>query len=428
MGGGAQEEEGVFCTAADCTRRKRLLHFLLIAGPGCMAMLADTDAGSIITAAQSGARWGYRLLWVQLLLIPVLYLVQELTVRLGLSTGKGQGSLIRESFGSNWARLTGIVLFVSAIGALITEFVGIAAAGSLFHIKAPYSVGLGVVFLLGIVLTGSYCRVEHIGIAVGLFEISLVIAAFMAHPNFGTIGEEFFSVPILNHEYLNLIAANVGAVIMPWMIFYQQSAIVDKGLCCSCEENYNCCRWDTAVGSVFAQVVMAGALVLTAATVGKVNPNAPLDSVQQIAYAITPLMGRLGGMILFAVGITSAALIASIVVSLAAAWGVSEMLGAGKGFNMSVKDAPGFYAAYACGIISAGLFVLKGSHLVELTVLVEIINGLMLPLILGLLFLLAARLLPAAMRLKRWEKAILISIYVTLSFLSVFTVVNMFVG
>ncbi len=104
------------------------------------------------------------------------------------------------------------------------------------------------------------------------------------------------------------------------------------------------------------------------------------------------------------------------------------MLGAGKGFNMSVKDAPGFYAAYACGIISAGLFVLKGSHLVELTVLVEIINALMLPLILGLLFLLAARLLPAAMRLKRWEKAILISIYVTLSFLSVFTVVNMFIG
>jgi Mn2+/Fe2+ NRAMP family transporter len=103
-------------------------------------------------------------------------------------------------------------------------------------------VGLGVVFLLGMVLSGSYSRVERIGIAVGLFEIALVIAAFMAHPDVSTIGDEFFSVPITDHEYLNLIAANVGAVIMPWMIFYQQSAIVDKGLCCSCENNYNCCR------------------------------------------------------------------------------------------------------------------------------------------------------------------------------------------
>ena len=132
--------------------------------------------------------------------------------------------------------------------------------------------------------------------------------------------------------------------------------------------------------------------------------------------------------IVTAAGITSGALIASIVVSLAAAWGVSEMFGAGKSFNMSMKDAPGFYAAYACGIIAAGLFVVKGSHLVELTILVEIVNTLMLPLILGFLFLLAVRLLPAAMRVKRWERAMLISIYVTLSVLSVFTVVNMIVG
>ncbi len=415
-----------FCAPSDCTWRMRLLHFFVIAGPGCMAMLADTDAGSIVTAAQSGARWGYRLLWLQILLIPVLYLVQELTVRLGLYTGKGQGSLILENFGSNWARLTGLVLFVSAIGALITEFVGIAAAGSLFHISAVYSVGLGVLFLLGIVLSGSYRRVERIGIAVGLFEIALVIAAFMAHPDARTIGEQFFSAPIRNHEYLNLVAANVGAVIMPWMIFYQQSAIVDKGLCCSCTDNYSCCRWDTAVGSVFAQAVMAGALILTAATIGKVNPDAPLGSVQQIAYAITPLMGRFGGTILFAVGITSAALIASIVVSLAAAWGVSEMFGAAKSFNMGLKEAPGFYAAYTCGIIAAGVFVLRGSHLVGLTILVEIVNTLMLPLVLGFLFLLAMRLLPLSMGVKRWEKAVLVAIYVTLSALSIVTVVNMF--
>ncbi len=421
------KQESVFCSLANCSWKTRLFHFFVIAGPGCMAMLADTDAGSIITAAQSGARWGYRLLWLQLLLIPVLFMVQELTVRLGLSTGKGQGSLIRENFGRNWAWFTGIVLFISAIGALVTEFIGIAAAGSLFHIKADYSVGLGVVFLLGIVLTGSYSRVERIGIGVGLFELALLVAAFMAHPDIETIGSQFLSIPIRNHEYMNLIAANVGAVIMPWMIFYQQSAIIDKGLCIACEDNYYCCRLDTALGSVFAQVVMAGALVLTAATIGRINPDASLQSVSQIAYAVTPLLGRLGGMILFAVGITSAALIASIVASLAAAWGVSEMLGAGKSFNMNLTQAPGFYAAYSCGIIAAGLFVLKGSHLVELTIFVEILNTLTLPLILAFLFILAVRLLPDAMRIKRWEKAALLSIYVCVGALCIFTLINMLV-
>jgi NRAMP (natural resistance-associated macrophage protein)-like metal ion transporter len=137
-----------------------------------MAMLADTDAGSIVTAAQSGARWGYRLLWLQILLIPILYFVQELTVRLGLSTGKGQGSLIHDHFGRGWAWFSVIVIFISAVGALITEFVGISGAGLLFQIPPQYSVGLAVIFLLGIVLTGSYRRVELIGIAVGFFEVS----------------------------------------------------------------------------------------------------------------------------------------------------------------------------------------------------------------------------------------------------------------
>ena len=421
------EVKGNLAPASECTWQKRLLHFFKIAGPGCMAMLADTDAGSIVTAAQSGARWGYRLLWLQILLIPILYFVQELTVRLGLSTGKGQGSLIHEHFGRGWAWFSVIVIFISAVGALVTEFVGISGAGLLFQIPPQYSVGLAVIFLLGIVLTGSYRRVELIGIAVGLFEVSLVIAAYIAHPDVTSIKNQFFSVPITDRDYFNLIAANIGAVIMPWMIFYQQGAIVDKGLCCSCEGNYQCCRWDTAIGSVFAQIIMAAALVLTAATIGRVNPNAPLNSVQQIADAITPLMGEMGGKVLFAVGITSAALIASIVVSLAAAWGVGELLGVRTSFNMSVKEAPRFYIAYGLGTVAAGLFVLSGFQLVEVTILVEIANTLMLPVILGFLFLLAFRLLPANMRLKKWEKALFGLIYVMISVLSILTVVNMLV-
>lgn len=412
---------------ADCTWRRRLLNFFVIAGPGYMAMLADTDVGSIVTAAQSGARWGYRLLWVQLLFIPILFWVQELTVRLGLSTGKGQGRLIREHFGPTWARITAVVLFISVLGALITEFIGIAGAGMLFHIPPQYSVGLAVIFLLGIVLTGRYRRLELIGIAVGLFEVSLVIAAYLAHPDVSAIKNQFFSVPFKDHGYLILIAANVGAIIMPWMIFYQQGAIVDKGLYCACADNYQCCRWDTAIGSVFAQAIMIAALVLTAATIGRVNPNAPLNSVEQIADAITPLVGEIGGKILFAAGITSAALIAAIVVSMAAAWGVGELLGMRTSFNRSVKEAPKFYLVYCLGVVGAGVFVLLGFHLVEVTIFVMIVNALMLPLILGFLFLLAFRLLPAHMRLKKWHKGLFGLIYVSITLLGIFTVVHFFI-
>jgi NRAMP (natural resistance-associated macrophage protein)-like metal ion transporter len=402
------------------------LNFFTIAGPGYMAMLADTDVGSIVTAAQSGARWGYRLLWVQIIFIPVLYWVQELTVRLGLATGKGQGRLIREEFGSVWARITAICLFISVLGALVTEFVGIAGAGMLFHIPPQYSVGLAVIFLLGIVLTGSYRRLELIGIAVGLFEVSLVAAAYLARPDWSAIQSQFFSVPVGDHAYLTLIAANVGAIIMPWMIFYQQGAIVDKGLYCDCANNYQCCRWDTAIGSVFAQGIMIAALVLTAATIGRVNPNASLNSVHQIADAITPLMGEIGGRILFAVGITSAAFIAAIVVSMAAAWGIGELLGTATSFNLKVKEAPRFYATYALGIVAAGAFVLSGLHLVEVTIFVEIVNALMLPLMLAFLFLLAFRLLPAPLRLKKWQKVLFGLIYCLISCLAMVTMAHFF--
>lgn len=266
---------------------------------------------------------------------------------------------------------------------------------------------------------------ELIGIAVGLFEITLVVAAYMTHPDLASVKSQFFDIPILNHDYFNLIAANVGAVIMPWMVFYQQGAIVDKGACCSCNEDLQCSRWDTAIGSVLAQTIMAGALVLTTATIGRVNPSAPLNSVQQIADAITPLIGDMGGKILFAVGITSAALIASIVVSLAAAWGVGELLGVKRSLNMGVKEAPWFYTAYGVGIVAAGLFVLSGFPLINLTIGIEILNTLMLPIVLGFLMLLAFRLLPAHLRLKKWEKIVLALIYVVIAVLSIFVLANL---
>jgi len=405
--------------------RKRLFHFLIIAGPGLMVMLADTDVGSIVTAAQSGAQWGYRLLWLQMLLIPILYLVQEMTVRLALATHKGHGDLIKEQFGVTWSWISVGTLFLSAIGALVTEFSGLSSVGTLFHVSPVFSVGLAVVLLLVVVISGSYRKVELVGICVGLFELSLVISAVMAHPDLNAMRIQFFNIPLRNGSYLNLLAANIGAVIMPWMIFYQQGAIVDKDVCLSCKDDLKCSRWDTGIGSIMTQLVMAAVLVVTAATLGRVNPDAPLDSVGEIARALTPLIGGLSGKILFAVGVTGAALVASIVVSLAAAWGFGELLGVNRSLNMKFVEAPWFYVAFALGVIAAGLVVLSGLPLVNLCIGVEILNSLLLPVVLGFLILLAFRVLTPPFAMRMWEKVIVVVVYFTVVILGVVVVLGL---
>src|SRR5581483_7939379 len=208
----------------------RLGLWLAVIGPGLMVMLADTDAGSIITAAQSGAQWGFSMVLPQLILIPILYIVQEITVRLGLVTGKGHGELIREHFGMGWAMVSVITLFIACVGALVTEFAGIAGVAQMFHIPLWVSVPAVTLLLILVGFSGSYRRVEKIGLAVGLFELLFIIAAIMAKPDFNEMAHGLATFPIGHGNYLFLLAANVGAVIMPWMVFYQQGAVIDKRL------------------------------------------------------------------------------------------------------------------------------------------------------------------------------------------------------
>ena len=176
--------------------------FLAVMGPGLVVMLADTDVGSIITAAQSGVQWGFRLLSLQLLLIPVLYVVQELTVRLGVFTGQGHGELIRKCFGTGWAWLSVTGLGVATIGALLTEFSGVAGVGELFGIPRLLSLGLTVVVLLTVVLTGSYRRVERVAIALGLFEFAFFVVAWRAHPHGAEMAAGLWHMPLGNSAYL----------------------------------------------------------------------------------------------------------------------------------------------------------------------------------------------------------------------------------
>ncbi|HEX3016201.1 MAG TPA: divalent metal cation transporter, partial [Desulfobacteria bacterium] len=313
------------------SRQKRILTLLATLGPGITVMLADTDAGSIITAAQSGAQWGYSLLLLQLALIPILYFVQELTTRIGITSGRGHGELIKEQFGSKWAWFSVLTLFVSAIGALVTEFSGIAGVGLLFGVPRWVSVPLAAASLIFITSWGKYSRVERIAIFVGLFELAFLPAMFMARPSAPAIMHALLgNQPLGEKSYWVLIAANVGAVIMPWMVFYQQGAVVDKGLSAKA---IKISRLDTIIGSVVTQVIMAAVLIVTATTIGRTHPNTSLENIQQIASALTPFLGTIGGKVLFAMGVTGAALIAAIVVSLATSWAFGEVVGFRSSLN-----------------------------------------------------------------------------------------------
>jgi NRAMP (natural resistance-associated macrophage protein)-like metal ion transporter len=372
---------------------------LTVAGPGLVVMLADTDDGSAIVAAQSGAQWGYRLLLLQLLLVPVLYVVQELTVRLGLASRKGHGELIAAHFGKGWAWLSVSTLLVSCIGAMLTEFSGIAGVGLLFGIPPWLSISMTVMLLVMVVTTGSYRQVEMIAILIGLFELAFVAVAIVSHPSGTAMFQGMAHMPLDNHQYLFLLAGNVGAVIMPWMVFYQQSAVIDKGMDIS---NIKPARCDTAVGAIVTQLIMAAILVLAAATIGAKSPNTTLNTVQQIADALVPFLGCFWGKVIFALGMLGAAWVATIVVSLTAAWGLGEVTGYKRSLALHPFDAPWFYCIYVAGLLIGAGVVLSGINLVKLAISVNVMNALLLPIVLGFLYLLARKALPEPWRLRGW--------------------------
>ncbi len=378
-------------------QHSRLRPLLAVFGPGLVVMLADTDVGSVITAAQSGVQWGYRLLLLQVLLIPVLYMVQELTVRLGIFTGQGHGELIRDTFGRYWAYVSVLGLAIATAGALLTEMSGVAGVGEIYGVPRPASLALAAICLLVVVATGSYRRVERIAIALGLFELAFFGVAWAAAPRLPEALAGAMQIPIGDPDYVYLAAANIGAVIMPWMIFYQQSAIADKRLR---PEHFGAAKLDTAVGAVVTQLVMAAVLVATAATLGTRHGQTSLNTVGELSEALTPYLGVAAGRLIFGLGVLGAGMVAAIVCSLALAWGVGEVTGFRHSLEHRPLEARWFYGIYAASVLGGAALVAWWPDLVALNIDVQIMNALLLPLVLGFLIALAVRALPAAHRLQ----------------------------
>ena len=370
----------------------------LIWGPGLVVMLADTDVGSVVTAAQSGAVWGYRMVLPQLVLVPVLFLVQEITVRLGLATGKGHGELIAARFGRGWAILSSVTLYISVVGALLTEFAGVAGVGEMFGVSKWLTVPVAALLLIGVALTGSYRKVERVGIAVGLAELAFLPAMLMAKPSVSQIAASFVHLPMGNRSFLMLLAANVGAVIMPWMIFYQQGAVIDKRL--SIREA-RAAKHDTLAGALLTQAIMIMVIVAVAATVGIAHPGAALTTVRDISNALSPFLGFLGAKVLVGMGLLGAGMVAALVASVAGAWGISEAFG----WHHTLNERPNastakFYLAYVVSNLVGAVAVLSATSLFSVVIDVEVLNALLLPVVLGFLLALESRALPVADRMR----------------------------
>lgn len=383
-----------------------LKKWLIVIGPGLIVMLADTDAGCLITAAQSGASYGYSMILPQLLLIPILFMVQEMTVRLGIVTKKGHGELIREYFGKFWAYVSAITLMISTIGALLTEFIGIAGVGELFGISKWITVPLSTFVLILIAFLGSYRRVEKIGIIFGLFELTFIIGIFMVHPNMDSIMTGIQSIPIHDDGYVYLVAANVGAIIMPWMIFYQQSAVVDKGLKRHMIKKE---QTDTMVGTFITQGIMIGFIVLFAATVFHSKLNATEETVGDLVTSIGRYIGMAPAKAIMGSSILGGALVAAIVVVLAGTWGMTEVLDWKHSLNERINRSNlGFYSMYSLVLIVSALLVLFNEDLVSIAITVEVINALMVPIVLGFLLMLETKALPDRYKMKGIYKKIVI--------------------
>jgi NRAMP (natural resistance-associated macrophage protein)-like metal ion transporter len=377
--------------------RRRLVIFFAVLGPGIIVMVADNDAGGISTYAVTGSKYGFSLLFIFILLVPMAYYVQEMTVRLGAVTKRGHAEAIFDGFGPFWGWFSLVDLAIVNWLTLVTEYIGMTAALSIFGVP-PWITVIGVSFVLfGLVLSGKYWTFEKITLFFCLFNLVYIPAALWAMemptaPSWGRVFEGFYrpSVPGgLTSELLFILLANIGTTIAPWMIFFQQSAVVDKGLDI---KDVKFGRIETFVGSVMTCVVAAFIIIATAAAFYYHKPPITIEDAAQTAEALVPLLPHGSGEMakrLFAIGLFDAGFLGAICISLSSSWAVGEVFGWAHSLNNSVRDAPWFYGAYFVMLLSAGAVVLiPGAPLVTITMFVQVVAVTLLPSALVFLLLL----------------------------------------
>jgi Mn2+/Fe2+ NRAMP family transporter len=356
-------------------RFSRLLAFL---GPGLITGAAGDDAGGIATYATIGAQYGYDLLWVIGPITLALIVVQLQVARMGVVTGKGFAELIREEFGVKWTAFSMLVLLVANGTVTVAEFAGIAAAGELFNIPRIVAVPIMAFVVWLMVVRASYTVAERIFIVLSAALLTYLGAALLARPDWGEVGRMLLTPGFqLHSDYLTTFVAVVGTTITPYMLFYLQSSLSDKGVPVS---DYPAERNDVVLGSILTTVVALFIIVSTAATLHV--EGVAVETAEDAARALAPLAGRYAS-ILFGLGLFGASMLAASVLPLSTAYAVCGAFGWERGVSRSWFEAPIFNGLYTALIAIAGLFVLiPGLPLIQVIVATQFLNGLLLPIVL----------------------------------------------
>jgi NRAMP (natural resistance-associated macrophage protein)-like metal ion transporter len=363
-----------------------IFRWLAMLGPGLIAGAVSNDAGSIATYSQTGARYGYELLWVVVIITVSLAVVQEMSARLGAATGRGLLDLIRERFGMAWATLAVAVVLIANGGLVLSEFVGIGAAAELFGVSRYIAVPVAALLLIYLITGGSYSQVEKLFIAMALLFLAYPVAAILAHPPVGQIIRGAL-VPTVRADpsYITLLVGLIGTTISPYQQVFQQSAVVEKGVA---PRHYDNERLDTYMGMVFSNLVSAFIIIATAATL-YARGQTSISSAADAARALVPVLGPSAGVI-FGVGLLGASLMAAGVLPLATAYSIAEAFGLPKGMSLGVRRARGFFALFAALLVlGAALALIPNLPVIQLLVGIQVINGVLLPVVLVFIMLLA---------------------------------------
>lgn len=359
--------------------------YLALAGPGIIVMVADNDAGGITTYAATGAKFGFSLIWFVILLGPIAYIVQEMTVRLGAVTKRGHAEAIFDAFGPFWGWFSLIDLGIVDFLTLVTEFIGMTAALKIFGVPPVVTV-IGVAILMSaIVMQGRYWTWEKIVLLFCVLNLIYIPAALIIHPDVEAITRGLIpSFPAgLSNDVFFYLMANIGTTIAPWMVFFQQSSVVDKGMT---EKDITFGKLDTAFGALFTILVAAFCIILTGTLLFKPGGT----NIESAAAAASAIMGSnpyVGSAL--AIGLFDAGLLGAICISLASSWAMGEVFGWAHSINNKPSDAPMFYVFYFFSLIGAGIIVLlPGAPLVLITLFVQVIAVTLLPAALVFLILL----------------------------------------
>jgi NRAMP (natural resistance-associated macrophage protein)-like metal ion transporter len=358
--------------------------FLALIGPGIITSNVDNDAGGITTYSLAGAEYGLGLLWTLVPITVALIIIQEMCARMGVVSGKGLSDLIRERFGVRITFYLMIVLFLANLGNAISNFAGVAASLEIFGISRYLSVPFSAAFVWWLVVKGNYKSVEKVFLYACVFYLSYIVSGFLGKPDWGAVGSSFLKPAVqLDRGYLTMAVGVIGTTIAPWMQFYLQSSVVDKGLK---PEDYQYTRMDVIFGSIMVNVVAFFIILLCAITL--FQNGVKINDAKDAAQALAPLAGEYCSW-LFAFGLLNASLFAASILPISTSYTICEAFGWESSLNCKFLEAPQFYGLYSLMVfLGAGIILLPDMPLIGIMFYSQVINGAILPVILGFILIL----------------------------------------